>query len=145
MPEHALAPGYEPATPKVPADTSRVRHDADNVPCIALQNRQFGAYTMVAGAALFWSMAGLCLWIGAGVVCPNGNCRILEFDRQLLGALHALQQPWLDAILTAATWLGSIDVLLPLAVVLAFRRWRGYSLTWASCSLRGHAPIYIRH
>lgn len=79
---------------------------------------------MLAGAALLWSMAGLSLWIGAGVVCPNGTCRVLESDRQLLGALHALQRPWLDAILTAATWLGSIVVLLPFAVALAWRRWR---------------------
>jgi len=76
---------------------------------------------MLAGAALFWSMAGLSLWIGAGVVCPNGSCRVLEIDRQLLGALNALQRPWLDAILTAATWLGSIGVLLPVALALAWR------------------------
>jgi len=76
---------------------------------------------MLAGAALFWSIAGLTLWIGAGVVCPNGSCRALELDRQLLGALNALQRPWLDAILTPATWLGSIAVLLPFALALAWR------------------------
>jgi undecaprenyl-diphosphatase len=81
---------------------------------------------MLAGAALFWSMAGLSLWIGAGLVCPSGACRVLEFDRQVLGALNALQRPWLDAILTAATWLGSIIVLLPAALALAWRyRHRG--------------------
>ena len=76
---------------------------------------------MLAGAAVFWSMAGLTFWIGAGVVCPNGTCRVLELDRQLLGTLNALRQPWLDAILTAATWLGSIIVLLPFALALAWR------------------------
>ncbi|MBK7470139.1 MAG: hypothetical protein IPI73_05395 [Betaproteobacteria bacterium] len=39
----------------------------------------------------------------------------------LLAALNALQQPWLNAVLTAATWLGSIVVLLPLALALAWR------------------------
>ena len=82
---------------------------------------RFGRYATLAGAALFWSMAGLSLWIGAGVVCPSGSCRVLEIDRQLLGALNALQRPWLDAILTAATWLGSIIVLLPAALALAWR------------------------
>ncbi len=76
---------------------------------------------MLAGAAAVWSMAGLTLWIGAGVVCPHGTCRVLELDRQLLGALDALQRPWLGAILTAATWLGSIAVLLPAALGLAWR------------------------
>lgn len=82
---------------------------------------RFSRYTMLAGAAAFWSIAGLTLWIGAGVVCPHGTCRVLEFDRQLLGALNALQRPWLDAILTTATWLGSIIVLLPVALALAWR------------------------
>ena len=82
---------------------------------------RFGRYAMLAGAALFWSMAGLSLWIGAGVVCPNGSCRALEIDRQLLGALNALQRPWLDTILTGATWLGSVAVLLPVALLLAWR------------------------
>ena len=76
---------------------------------------------MLAGAALFWSIAALSLWIGAGVVCPNGSCQVLELDRQLLGALNTLQRPWLDAVLTAATWLGSIALLLPIALGLAWR------------------------
>ena len=108
---------------------------------------RFGRYAMLAGAALFWSMTGLTLWIGAGAVCPSGACRVLEFDRQLLGALNALRQPWLDAILTAATWLGSIVVLLPLALALAWRyRRRGQlaaalllSLAVGGAALLAHA------
>jgi undecaprenyl-diphosphatase len=76
---------------------------------------------MLAGAALSWSMAGLSVWIGANVVCPGGSCRVLELDRRLLEALNALQRPWLDAILTAATWFGSVIVLLPAALALAWR------------------------
>ena len=102
----------------VPAETTQVRPNAYNMTCIALHT---GRYARLAGAALFWSIAGLTLWIGAGVVCPNGACRVLELDRQLLGALNALRRPWLDTIMTAATWLGSIIVLLPVALALAWR------------------------
>lgn len=84
---------------------------------------RFRRLAALACAAVLWSMAGLSLWIGARVVCPNGSCRVPELDRQLLGALSALQRPWLDAILTAATWLGSIAVLLPVALALAWRYW----------------------
>jgi undecaprenyl-diphosphatase len=54
-------------------------------------------------------------------VCPDGACRALDFDHELLAALHALQRPWLDAILTGATWLGSVAVLLPAALALSWR------------------------
>lgn len=121
MPEHAFARNHAPAEPTAPAETTQVKPNADNVPCIALRNGQLGRYAMFAGAALFWSIAALSLWIGAGVVCPNGTCRVLDLDRHLLGALNALQRPWLDAILTSVTWLGSIAVLLPLALGLAWR------------------------
>jgi undecaprenyl-diphosphatase len=51
---------------------------------------------------------------------------VLELDRQLLGALNTLQRPWLDAVLAAATWTGSIVVLMPVALALAWRyRCRG--------------------
>jgi undecaprenyl-diphosphatase len=65
------------------------------------------------------------MWLGARVVCPDGVCRALDFDRELLAALHALQRPWLDAIMMAATWLGSIAVLLPVTLALAWRYRRG--------------------
>ena len=105
----------------VPAETTQVRPNADTEACIALHTGRYGRFAILAGAALFWSLAGLTLWIGAGVVCPDGSCRLIEFDRQVLGALNALQRPWLDAILTAATWLGSVIVLLPAALALAWR------------------------
>jgi membrane-associated phospholipid phosphatase len=57
-------------------------------------------------------------------VCPGGDCRALDFDRQLLTALYAWQRPWLDAFFRAATWLGSILVLLPLSLAVAWRLWR---------------------
>jgi undecaprenyl-diphosphatase len=76
---------------------------------------------MLAGAVAFWTIAALAMWLGASVVCPDGMCRALDSDHELLAALHALQRPWLDAILKAATWLGSIAVLLPVTLALAWR------------------------
>ena len=76
---------------------------------------------MVAGGVAFWSIAALAMWLGARVVCPDGICRPLDVDRELLAALHALQRPWLDAALKGATWLGSIAVLLPVTLGLAWR------------------------
>lgn len=119
MPEHVFAWARGPAGPKLPAMT--VRPIADIGHRTAPLTGRFGRYAILAGAALFWSIAGLTLWIGAGVVCPSGSCRVIEFDRQVLGALNALQRPWLDAILTVATWLGSVIVLLPVALALAWR------------------------
>lgn len=79
---------------------------------------------MLAGTAAFWTMCGLALWFGARAVCPEGFCRAPGFDQKILGAANALRQPWLDAIISASTWLGSIIVLLPLALALAWRHWR---------------------
>ena len=104
-----------------PAEAALVMANADNAPGIARIPGRFGRPAMLAGAALSWSMAGLALWLGARAVCPGTSCRVLDVDRQLLGALNALQRPWLDAVATAATALGSIVVLLPSALALAWR------------------------
>jgi len=82
-----------------------------------------GGYATLFGAAISWSMGGLAVWLGARLVCPEGACRALDLDRRVLASLDALRQPWLDAVMTAVTWLGSIIVLLPLALALAWRRW----------------------
>jgi membrane-associated phospholipid phosphatase len=121
MPEHAFARNRRPAEPLSPANTARVRPNADNAPRIAGFPGRLDRYTMLAGAVAFWSIAGLAMWLGARVVCPDGICRALDFDRELLAALHALQRPWLDAVLTGATWPGSIAVLLPAALALSWR------------------------
>jgi len=79
-----------------------------------------GRRVMLGGAVAAWATAGLALWIGAGAACPGGACRVPELDRQLLGALNALQRPWLDAFLATATWFGSSAVLLPAALALSW-------------------------
>jgi membrane-associated phospholipid phosphatase len=121
VPERGFARNHVPVEPKARAEATQVIPDADDAARIALFAGRFGRYTMLAGAAAFWSIAGLAVWLGARVVCPDGVCRVLDFDRELLVALHALQRPWLNASMAAATWLGSIWVLLPVALALALR------------------------
>ena len=121
MPEAAFPLDGARSKPDSTVEAARVRHDTEMGHRTAPVTGRLGRYTMLAGAAVIWSIAGLALWLGARTVCPHGTCRVLELDRQLLWALNALQRPWLDALLTAATWLGSIIVLVPLALALAWR------------------------
>jgi len=76
---------------------------------------------LLRGAALgLWIIGGLVLWGGAGLLCADGSCREPAVGRQLLGWLDGLRQPWLDVLMSAATWLGSVAVLLPCALLLAW-------------------------
>ncbi|MBL0207987.1 MULTISPECIES: phosphatase PAP2 family protein [Betaproteobacteria] len=121
MPENIVARNRRPAEPMSPAETAHAGPIADRAPRIARCPGRFGRHTMLAGAVAFWSMAGLAMWLGARVVCTDGICRGLDFDHEVLAVLQALQRPWLDAILTGATWLGSIAILLPVALALSWR------------------------
>lgn len=56
----------------------------------------------------------------AAAACPAGACRVPAVDREILAALHAAQRPWLGALLVPASWLGSIVVLLPVALALSW-------------------------
>lgn len=48
--------------------------------------------------------------------------RILDWDHSGLALAHAARAPWLDSLFAAATWLGSLAVLLPLALLVWWRR-----------------------
>jgi membrane-associated phospholipid phosphatase len=61
-------------------------------------------------------LAGSAHWI-----CPQGECRITAFDKNGLSTLHHLKTPWLDFLFSTATHLGSLSVLLPLALWLSWR------------------------
>lgn len=78
-----------------------------------------------------------CLWGGAalatlvatatGIGVAAGG--VLAFDREGLVLAHAWRSPWLDAAFLGLTWMGSLMVLLPLAltvgVLLLRRGYRG--------------------
>lgn len=61
----------------------------------------------------------LALYAGAMAVCPDGHCTALSWDRGILRLLHETQHPALTVFFSAATWLGSIVVLLPASLLLA--------------------------
>jgi len=79
---------------------------------------------MLAGAAACWSVGALAVWAGAGIVCPEAACRVPDFDRNGLATMSVLRRPWLDAVMTASTWLGSLAVLLPCAAAVGMWQWR---------------------
>lgn len=76
----------------------------------------YGKWTRVTA---YWGLAALALWAGAAAVCPGSQCRVPALDQYLLNALFAAQVPWLNAFMAAATWLGSMAVLAPAALLLA--------------------------
>jgi len=65
-------------------------------------------------------MALLVLAAGAWWVCPNGVCGVPVFDRAGLELAWNWRGPVVDAAMGAVTWLGSLFVLLPLAVWAAW-------------------------
>jgi len=75
-------------------------------------------------AGLWWlaalsSLLAVAAWIGAA---PAG---VPEPDRRGMLLAYAARSGPLDAALSVATWLGSLFVLLPLAVAAAAWLWRG--------------------
>jgi undecaprenyl-diphosphatase len=80
-----------------------------------------GRAARACGAFLMLFLACGALVAGAAAVCPAGDCRPTGADRLILSALEAHRLPYLDAFFRGVTWLGSIAVLLPLALLLAWR------------------------
>lgn len=62
---------------------------------------------------------------GALLACPERNCPVPAFDAAGLAALDAWRTSWLDRGFMIVTWLGSLYVLLPTSLVLAWRASRG--------------------
>lgn len=78
------------------------------------------------GAALAaWGIAVLVLWLGAATLCKTNGCDVPALDRQWLQTLHELRRPWLDGLMKSVTWLGSMLVLAPAALLLAWYRAQG--------------------
>lgn len=79
----------------------------------------------LAATAGAWSVALLALGPGAALVCPDTGCRVPVWDERLLRLLHDAQHSALTAFFSAATWLGSSIVLMPAALLVAWRFHRG--------------------
>lgn len=93
-----------------------------------------------------WALAALVIAAGAAAVCPGGACRALDADRWALDALAAMRRPWLDAFFAASTWLGSIAVLLPASLALAwwYRRRGDRVAPWLLPLAVGGAWLIVR-
>ncbi len=69
-----------------------------------------------------WVLAGLAVAIllaGGLWLCPDGSCRVPALDHAAAVAAHELPIS-LAALLTGLTWLGSLAILLPLAILTLF-------------------------
>lgn len=77
-------------------------------------------------AAMALAIAALLvLASGALLVCPEPRCAVPAIDAAGLTALDAWRTGWLDRGFMIVTWLGSLYVLLPAALLQAWRASRG--------------------
>lgn len=83
---------------------------------------------------------------GAAAVCPGGSCAVPGIDAAGLALADAWRTPWLDGVARVLTWLGSLAVLLPLALLIAAvdaktRGWRAAALLPLAVSFAGAAAL----
>lgn len=64
------------------------------------------------------------LTLGATLVCTGSQCSVPHFDTVVLGFLNDWKSNSLDTFFAAITWLGSLWVLLPIAVLTAWQEYR---------------------
>lgn len=74
----------------------------------------------LAMAALLGVATALVLLAGSRLTCPDSACRHPPWDDTVSAFMRSLQTPALDALFMALTWLGSLVVLLPVALLLAW-------------------------
>lgn len=69
----------------------------------------------------FWLLGAVTLGLLAlWVSCSGSTCDVPSLDRIGLRFFHQLHAPILDRFMLAITWFGSLKLLLPLAIVLAW-------------------------
>jgi membrane-associated phospholipid phosphatase len=71
-------------------------------------------------AALLGVATALVLLAGSRLTCPDSACRLPQWDDAVFALMRSLQTPALDVLFMALTWLGSLVVLLPVALLLAW-------------------------
>jgi undecaprenyl-diphosphatase len=67
--------------------------------------------------------------------------RLLDWDHAGLALAHAARAPWLDSLFAAVTWLGSLAVLLPLALLVWWRRRGDRSAAFVVLALIGASAL----
>ncbi len=73
---------------------------------------------------LLWIAALAVLAGGGWLLCPDRVCAVPLLDQEGLRLADALRAPALDPAMAAVTWLGSLWLLLPVCLGLAFFHWR---------------------
>ena len=63
------------------------------------------------------------------------------WDYAGLALAHAVRTPWLDSLFAAVTWLGSLAVLLPLALLVWWRRRGDRSAAFVALALIGASAL----
>jgi undecaprenyl-diphosphatase len=81
------------------------------------------------GVAVAWlaGSAGILIF-GVTLVCAESQCRVPQFDTALLGLFNDWKSSELDTFFATITWLGSLWVLVPIAVLTAWKEYRRSSL-----------------
>jgi undecaprenyl-diphosphatase len=79
-------------------------------------------------AAIWLAGSAAILMAGATLICPNGQCRMPWIDAALLAWMNDWRFIGLDTFFAAITWLGSLLVLLPLSILIAWAQSRRSSL-----------------
>ncbi len=73
------------------------------------------------------------LVVGAAMVCSGSDCAPRTWDLRTLDWFAAQRRPVLDALFATLTWLGSLWLLLPLALALI-----------VTLAVRGHTAVAAR-
>ena len=71
----------------------------------------------------------------------QGFLSFSAWDGAGLTLAHALRDPWLDALFAAVTWLGSLLVLLPLALLVWWRQRGERSASFVALALVGASGL----
>lgn len=67
--------------------------------------------------------------------------RLLVWDHSGLALAHAARTPWLDSLFASVTWLGSLAVLLPLALLVWWRRRGDRNAAFVALALIGASAL----
>lgn len=71
--------------------------------------------------------AGILIF-GVTLVCAESQCRVSRFDTAVLDLFNDWKSSELDTFFATITWLGSLWVLVPIAVLTAWKEYRRSSL-----------------
>ncbi len=81
-------------------------------------------FSRLAMAALLSVATALVLLAGSRLTCPDNACGHPPWDEAVSALMRSWQTPTLDVLFMTATWLGSLVVLLPVALLMAWALYR---------------------